>query len=150
MEEIKAMPKNMFKTHIKKKIECEALTYLKSKIKSKGKEIYYTQIELQEYLRPESKLKIVEKNDIFKIRSRMVDLKGNIKGKYTNYKCEPCSLKGIKKKETQKHVFKCSQLNTEVRNIKYKDIFGSNINKMKYIMKRMNQNLSKLKQLTRI
>ena len=43
-EEIKAMSKNMFKNHIKKKIEYEALIYLKSNIKSKGIEIKYTQI----------------------------------------------------------------------------------------------------------
>ena len=60
------------------------MTYLTYKIKSKGKLIIYTQIELQEYLRPQSKLKIDEQNYIFKI-SRMMDLKGNIKGKYINY-----------------------------------------------------------------
>ena len=40
-EEIKTMSKNMFKSHIKKKIETEAFIYLKSQIKSKGKEIKY-------------------------------------------------------------------------------------------------------------
>ena len=60
------------------------MTYLKYKIKSKGKEIIYTHIELQDYLRPESKLNIDEKNYIFNI-SRMMDLKRNFKGKYKNY-----------------------------------------------------------------
>ena len=81
-ENIKAMSKNKFRNHIKKKIENEALVYLKSLIKSKGKEIVYTQIEMQEYLRPESKLKIEEKQDIFRMRTRMIDIKENMKGKH--------------------------------------------------------------------
>ena len=145
-ENIKAMSKNKFRNHIKKKIENEALVYLKSLIKSKGKEIVYTQIEMQEYLRPESKLKIEEKQDIFRMRTRMIDIKENMKGKHTNFQCEACHVKGIKKKETQKYVYKCTYLNTERRTIKYKEIFGSKILKMKHVVQRMNQNLKKMKQ----
>ena len=37
---------------------------------------------MQDYLKPESKLKIVEKQDIFKIRIRMMDVKESMKGKH--------------------------------------------------------------------
>ena len=39
MEDIHCISKNMFKEYIRKKIECGALIYLKSLIKSKGKEM---------------------------------------------------------------------------------------------------------------
>ena len=53
-EDIKAMSKNMFRNHIKKKMETEAFIFLKSQTKSKGKEIKYIPIEMRDYLTPES------------------------------------------------------------------------------------------------
>ena len=44
------------------KIKNTALIYIKSQIKSKGKEIEYKNIEMQDYLRPEANLKIKKKN----------------------------------------------------------------------------------------
>ena len=146
-EDIRAMSKNMFKNHIKKKIETEAFIYLKSQIKSKGKEIEYEKIEMQDYLKPESELKIVEKQDIFKMRTRMMNIKENMKRKHIKFHCEACHLEGIKIKETQKHVYKCKYLNTKVRQIKYKEIFGSKISKMKKVIKRMKENIKKIKDL---
>ena len=70
----------------------------------------YTHVGMQEYLKPESKLTIKEKQDIFKMRARMIDIKENMKGNYVNFNCEACKLKGINRKETQKHVYKCSNL----------------------------------------
>ena len=83
------------------------------------------------------------------MRTRTIDIKENMKQKHDNPYCEACRLKGIKKKETQKHVYKCTQLNSKMRKIKYKEIFGSNISKMKYIIKRMKINLQKRKLLTK-
>ena len=150
MEEIKLMSKNMFKEYIRKKVESAALKYLKSQIKSKGKEMEYTHVEMQEYLKPESKLTIKEKQDIFKMRTRMIDIKENMKGNYVNVNCEACKLKGINRKETQKHVYKCIQLNKRKIKIKYKEIFGNKTVKMKHIMKRMNRNLKKRKQIQKV
>ena len=48
-EEIKAMSKNMFKNYVTNQVESGALNYLKSMIKSKGQEIKYTHIEMQDY-----------------------------------------------------------------------------------------------------
>ena len=47
-EDIESMSRNKFKNHILKKIESSALKYLKSMIKSKGKELVYTNIEMQD------------------------------------------------------------------------------------------------------
>ena len=49
IEDIQNISKNKFKNHIKKKVEVAALKYLKSLIQSKGQELNYTQIEMQDY-----------------------------------------------------------------------------------------------------
>ena len=140
-EEIQNMSKSQFKKLVTKNIENKALLYLKSQIKSKGKEIEYENIELQDYLRPEAKLKIKEKQDIFKMRSRMLEIKENVKGKYLNFKCDACKKVGKRKKETQKHVYRCSQLNSTKAIIGYNEIFGRNVSKQKQIITRMNKNI---------
>ena len=142
------MSKNKFKSYVKKKIEIAALKYLKSEIRSKGKELEYTTIEMQKYLQPESKMKMLEKQDAFKIRTRTLDIKENMKQKYSNIYCEACRLEGIKKKETQKHIYKCTQLKSIKRKIKYKEIFGSKISKIKQVLNRMNTNLQKRNLIT--
>ena len=60
-EEIKSMSKNSFKKYVKNKIEIEALKYLKSKIKSIGKELKYKNIEMSEYLKADNNLTLKEK-----------------------------------------------------------------------------------------
>ena len=96
-----------------KKIESADLKYLKSMIKSKGQELEYTNIEIQDYLRPEASLQLQEKQDMFKMRSRMMDINENIREKSTNFKCEACKKIGKRKKETQPHIYKCKQPNKE-------------------------------------
>ena len=74
----------------------------------------------------------------------MIDIKENMKRKSMNFECDACKKIGKRKKETQKHVYKCKQLNNHEKyttNIKYKDIFGNNVDKMKQVMTRMNKNL---------
>ena len=144
------MSKNMFRNHIKKKIEIEAVIYLKSQIKSKGKEIKYTKIEMQDYLTPDSEFTVIKKQDIFKMRTRMLDIKENMKGKHSNFHCEACQLKGIKKRETQKHVYKCKKFNIKVRQIRYKEIFGRETTKMKKVLTRINEDLKNIKQIKTI
>ena len=87
IKDIKLMSKNKFKKHITKKIEIAALKYLKLLIKTKGKELQYKQIEMQDYLKPEASFKLFQKQNIFKMRSRMLYLKENMKGKHFNFKC---------------------------------------------------------------
>ena len=74
----------------------------------------------------------------------MIHIKENMKRKSMNFECDACKKIGKIKKETQKHVYKCKQLNNHekyIGNINYKDIFGNNIDKMKQVMKRMYKNL---------
>ena len=76
----------------------------------------------------------------------MLDIKENMKGKFKNLKCDACKKIGKRKTETQKHVYKCKQLNNQKTNIvKYREIFGNNLLKMKQVMDRMNKNLNRRK-----
>ena len=76
--------------------------------------------------------------------TRMFNLKEKMKGQYTNFNCEACKKKGKTKKETQKHVYKCKQLNNNKRNkVKYNEIFKSNIEKIKQVIQKININLLK-------
>ena len=67
------MSKNKFKNHLMKKIE-SAFPY--AMIRSKGQELEYTNIEMQYYLRPEASM-FQEKQDMFKMRSRMIYIRVN-------------------------------------------------------------------------
>ena len=64
-------------------IENNALEYLRSLKKSKGAEIKHNYIGIQNYLKPDKyDVKIQEKQMIFQIRSRMVNVKKNFTRMY--------------------------------------------------------------------
>ena len=102
---------------------------------------------MQDYLRPEASLKLSQKQNIFKMRSRMLDLKENMKGKHLSFKCEACKKKGKRKTETQQHVYKCKQLNNKRIFVSYTEIFGNNIHKIKQVINRMNKNIKRRKNI---
>ena len=84
--------------------------YLKLNIKSKGKEIQYTKLELKQYIASYSNLNLQEKKEVFKIRTRMTDVKKNFKNKYENLNCDRCKEKNQLNEETQEHIYKCANL----------------------------------------
>ena len=62
---------------------------------------------MQSYLKS-SKLKIrsEEARTIFKLRSRMADVKTNYKGKYKSFECDLCK----EGEESQEHLMKCKEI----------------------------------------
>ena len=54
------------------------------------------------------------------MRTRMIDINKNMIGNDFNFNCEACKLKGINRKQTQKHVYKCIQLNKRKRKLNTK------------------------------
>ena len=109
MEEIAGTSKLRFKEIIKNKVETKALQYL-TKLKeshSKAKNIKHDKIQLQPYLRSETKnLTINEKKFIFAARTRMLDVKGNFKTGMLDRKCRKCEATD----ETQQHLLDCPAL----------------------------------------
>ena len=125
-EEIRIMPTNVFKEMIRKKCIQLAFEYLMSKRKYKGSEIKYERIETAEYLMPSDHLKNEERKRIFSIRNKMINIPANFvsRGKNTN-KCI-CT-----QTEDMEHIYKCIILNEQTPEIKFEEIYGDNITKIK-------------------
>ena len=80
-EDISKTKNVAFKKLVDSKVKKVAVQYLKSKIKSKGKEIQYgNNLMCQGYLLPNSFLTLQEQRAIFSYRSRMYNLKHNYSG----------------------------------------------------------------------
>ena len=72
------MPKRTFLNLLQKSIRENALIYLLKKMGSKGSEMVYESLEMADYLLPyNDRLKIEEKQTMFKIRNRMVEIGNN-------------------------------------------------------------------------
>ena len=75
IEEIKNMPRKIFKNLIKSRILENALEYLNRKRGSKGQDIEYKTLEMSEYLMAfNSTLNIEDKRKMFEIRNEMIKI----------------------------------------------------------------------------
>ena len=106
------MSKENFSKIIKSKISDQAFNYLLNKRGSKGQEIIYNRLEMAEYLMPSNNMiNIEDKQNIFAIRNRMVDI-GNNFGR--NQKCVVCE-----ESEKMSHIYECQYLNTKTKEISF-------------------------------
>ena len=55
---------------------------------------------MQAYLRLDVKIKLQEEQDIFKMCSRMLDLKGSMKENFIDFKCEACKKRQAKNRSS--------------------------------------------------
>ena len=69
LEDIKKMSKTKFTNILKQTTWKRAFIYLKEKQGKKGKEIQYSNIEMAEYLLPENKMSISQKQRMFAIQN---------------------------------------------------------------------------------
>ena len=131
---------------VKSKIKLNALKYLKKKQKSKGSEIFYTDIEMEDYLLPENTmLTIDEKQQLFAVRNRMIEIASN----FPKPGGKPSCLCGAE--ENMKHIFNCKMFNEESEESEeYENIFNGSLtqqikifnkfqNKMKTLEIKMNE-----------
>ena len=133
LENIKQMKKVKLKSILNIAVKSKALKNL-NRIKqnhSKGKELEYSYLEMQRYLKP-SQINKTHKDaiTIFRLRTRMTNVKANFKGKYDNLSCEICMLEN----ETQQHILKCEKIDKEI-SPEYNEIFGENVEKQVKIAK---------------
>ena len=75
---------------------------------------------------------------IFRIRSRMTDVKVNFKGKYENLACKICKQEN----ESQHHILKCEKISTE-KNLEYHKIFEKDVKYQVKIAKVFNENIKR-------
>ena len=108
----------------------------------KGTEIIYLKLKMQEYLLPdEEDLSIPDKQIIFAIRNRMINIEHNFLKKDKIEK--QCICKEV---QNMKHIYSCKKINTENITISYENIFGEDIRNMKMVYTRFKDNLEKIQQ----
>ena len=128
LEGIKSFKKSTFKEKVKtgsKIIAFRELLAIKSR-HSKLKNLVYTEFNMQNYLKADSKTSL-RGRVIFKSRTRMTSYWKNFKGAMEYQKCKLCNEKDTL--DCQEHSFECKVIRQHVKieNVKFKDIFGSEI-----------------------
>ena len=144
IDDIQIMPKSTFKRLVNLKTKENALNYL-NELKSahtKVMDIVHNELEMQTYLSPNiCEMTVDDAKYIFLLRSRMVDVKANYKGKYFDYLCTECG----KEEETQQHVLECSKLigkNEMLTYIpNYYDIFSEEVEEQLYVARILRENM---------
>ena len=138
IENLKEISKNTFKKKLKEKISALALKDL-NKIKeshSKVKDLQYKKLEIQNYMKQRS-FKTQEIHLLFKLRTRMLQVKNNFKNQHENIQCDLCN----EAEETQEHLLDCQTIidNCEElyndSTVQYNDIFSQNPNKLLKVTK---------------
>ena len=100
-------------------------------------------LKMQTYLLTNStKMTIEDCQLIFKLRTRMIDVKTNMKGKYYTYECDACKIE----EESQAHIFKCQKIKslsteTEYEIPEYDKIFDGKVMEQLKISKVFKQNI---------
>ena len=143
LDVIKQMSENMFKNILNRRIKENALQYLTGRQKSKGKPIKYTEIQMAEYLLPtNSNLTISQKQKLFSVKNRMIEISENFPNKQMEDKC-PCG-----QPETILHIYNCETLNTgETQILDYDHIYNGKIQDQIRIFEKLESNLNKREQL---
>ena len=121
-EEIKNMPKNIYKNLVRKKCRENAFEYLTRKRGKKGKNIEYKSFKMSEYLLPNEELSIEQQRYMFEIRNEMTNIKSNFCSEKENIATCVCG-----KKENMEHIYYCKSLNRKEPDVKYEKINGENL-----------------------
>ena len=91
--------------------------------KEKGRNLIFDKLKMQPYLFSD-KLNSNEAIFLFKIRSRMLDVRKNFEKKYLNNMiCQVC----LSHSDTQEGVLTCPVLNAGTETVKYGDLFSNNL-----------------------
>ena len=128
-DKIQGVRKQMFKTFVKKKVKEKFIEHLNSlkNQHSKSKYLDISDLKVAEYI-TDPRLSTKNKQLLFRLRSRTLDVKKNFGGKHENLWCTSCGIS----QETQGHLLQCPPL---VKNLKYlvgssselneNDVYGS-------------------------
>ena len=103
-EEIQGVPKQTFKTIVKKKVREKFIEHLNSlkNQHSKSKHLDISDLKVADYL-TDSSLSTKKKQLLFRLLSRTLYVKKNFGGKYENSWCTSCGTS----QETQGHLLQC-------------------------------------------
>ena len=127
INELAKIPENSYMKMINDKVEKAAWDYLNDEKEKhdKVKHIVHSKVEMQKYLRPNS-LTNEESKFIFQLRTRMLEVKCNYRGRYLNSNtlCPVC----MKQEDTQAHIIECKDLDGEnelvLGSVNYQHLFS--------------------------
>ena len=107
-ESLKQLKRVNLKCLLDKAIKEHAFQELTKKKENHSKvmNIKHKTLEMQKYLKTNKIATIEDSQEIFKIRSKVTDVKINFKGKYDSFECFFCD-----EEESQKHVMECKYIN---------------------------------------
>ena len=130
-DQISRMSKSQFKSLVNKKVNSHAFEYLKEKAKShKKSEKILENVQKSSVFTRQSYLKenMLHKSDcqlLFKLRSRMLDVKSNFSSFYNNdMTCRTCRKPDSF--ENEQHLLICENLKNEIKSetVNFEDLFG--------------------------
>ena len=134
VSDVENLPVATYQRLVKESALNQALKYLNGlKVKenqqaSKTSRIQHRKIGMASYLKP-NQISIQEAKFMFTLRSRMLDIKCNYRGKYSDVICPSCKQED----DTQQHLLVCSSLNIDVVVAgslpDYNDLFSENLSK---------------------
>lgn len=136
LDDIRLMSKNRFNEMLKQKTRNNAYKYLIGKKRSKGKEITYSRIEMAEYLLPNNNLTIEQKQRLFAVRNKMVEIPSHFSSGDSDILCI-CG-----DKESLSHIYSCDILNeSKKESIPYEKVYSDNVNEQTKILYKIEENL---------
>ena len=140
-DKIKSMGKQEFKKIVKQKVEKKAKLKLEEKKASHSKVMHlkHESFGIQKYLKPtKMQISIEERQLIFKLRSKVTNVKMNFRGMHEELTCDVCQ----EENETQEHVLECKEINkNDQENIEYAKIENGNVCEMVKIARRFRRNI---------
>ena len=139
LEEIKSMSKNKFNNILKERIRKLAFNYLIEKQGTKGSDIEYNGLIMQDYLRPNDMgLTIDEQRTLFSIRNKMVNIPANF-GKEQKCFCGDY--------EDMAHILHCTYLNKEEddKNLIFEQIYSGSLTQQIEILRKFHKKFEERK-----
>ena len=108
--EIQKISKMKWRNMIRKYTEENTFRKLESmkNMHSKVKDLKHTRLKIQEYFLPNGIENVTKQETqlIFKMRSKVTNVKNNMKSQYETFECSACLIEN----ESQKHVYECKQI----------------------------------------
>ena len=120
--EIQGVSKDVFNSFVKKKVKVNMLKYLAEQKKKHSKAAFLKcdELKMAEYLQ-DPRFTTYEKQLLFKLRSKTINVEENVKGMNSTPWCTSCGLF----RETQGHLLQCPEL---VKCLNYLHLKPSRIN----------------------
>ena len=134
VSDVENLPVETYQRLVKESALNQALKYLnglkvkENQLSSKTSHIQHRKIGMASYLKP-NQISIQEAKFLFTLRSRMLDIKCNYRGKYSDVICPSCKQDD----DTQQYLLVCSSLNMDgvvAGSLPdYNDLFSENLSK---------------------